>query len=368
MKKDDSKTLPKDKGANAPSLAINLDAKKHRTGLSVDEWKRLQDSDRSTLTPTQVRQLEEANKTMVEFANRLAEQYDFSPVISAIKAIQSESFIEQTASMLAATDKLTSSMVMPIQQLVKVQKNLALSTSVLSQTLIKSASAFNLAQSLFKDLDRFNSRFLRSFQVNIPSLGFGFAQISATEIIDVEVLEVRDLDGQVEIKAEAVQVQRVEEYELVSKGTIQMLLTNLQSTQREMREIKKLILEGKSSPHSRLESADITIIREDSILKLQGYEVPVKRTSRQAGFCELFFESADKLHKKWSVIDIMAFAFGEHTDADTSEERLASKVKGYVNALNSKIAAYTEGKYMEFFILFENEVYVNPGYLASTVK
>jgi hypothetical protein len=253
----------------------------------------------------------------------------------------------------------------PIQQLAKIQDNIVLTTSTLSQALVKSASAFSLAQSIFSDLDRFNSRFLRSFQVNIPSLGFGFAQISATEIIDVEVLEVGDLDGHVEIKAETVQVQKVEEYELVSKGTIQMLLTTIASNQKELREIKKLIKNGNASSTPRLEPANIRLRIEDSILRIQGFDIPVKRTSNQAKFCGLFLKSVENLYKRWDVEELMAFAFGVHTDTETSEADLASRVKGYVNALNTKIAAHTQGKFMEFFILFEYEVYINPKYLST---
>jgi hypothetical protein len=61
----------------------------------------------------------------------------------------------------------------------------------------------------------------------------------------------------------------------------------------------------------------------------------------------------------------MLEAFGMRLDMDGNEEQFNSIIKGYITALNGKIAVATKGQMVEFFVLLDYRVYINPNYLSN---
>jgi hypothetical protein len=93
--------------------------------------------------------------------------------------------------------------------------------------------------------------------------------------------------------------------------------------------------------------------------------VPINKNAKQAKFCEAFFRSATDFVRKWDIEELMLAAFGERLGIDADESVMINRIKGYVTALNIKIAAATKGQIVDFFVLFELDVYINRKYLSN---
>ncbi|CAN5664700.1 hypothetical protein BH23PAT2_BH23PAT2_00480 [soil metagenome] len=100
--------------ANQKKYDLDLDAKKYRTGLTINEWQELLKKDPSLLTSHQAKQLEKANEMAIEMARRITLN-DYDEYVKDLKARQ-EQLDEQLVS-LTHNDKsfmLTSSYLLEI--------------------------------------------------------------------------------------------------------------------------------------------------------------------------------------------------------------------------------------------------------------
>lgn len=345
---------------------LNLNSPKYKNGLTVREWQELAKKDPSLLTPSQLKQLELTNKTAAELMSRLNERYDFTAMFRAIDMLPTSRILEDVSKMALATETIRSSLILPSQQLVSLQQSLAMTGVLASQSFAQVINAANITRSLFADMQLASDRILKAISVDIASLGTNLARFTPTETIDFDAFEVIDRDGKVTVVSDTSRTKRInDDYQLVSTATLDLWFTELKATRSELAEVKSLIKNQLPSGIAKVAHADATFRYESSKLILKGYEVNVSRSSKQAKFIDFFISSVDNFVKKWDITDFMLEAFGMRLDIDGSEEQFISLIKGYVNALNNKIAVATKGQIIEFFVLLDYHVYINPDHLST---
>lgn len=355
--------------ANQKKHDLNLDAKKYRTGLTLSEWQELLEKDPDLLTPRQVKQLNEANKMATELARHITSQYDFTAVARAFRTLETFPIarITQDIQQLAiGTQKLHNSFVMPAQQLALAQQKLAITAGLANQSFLATAQAANFTRSLFAGMQSVSEMIIKAFAVDLGSISTSFAKFTPVETINLDDIEVFDRDGNVTIVSDTSRTKRIDDdYQLVSTAKLDLLFTELKANRSELAEVRRLVASKSESGITRIAYADAKFQIESSKLVLKGYEVDVQRSSKQAKFCDFFFSSIENFTKKWDVTYLMELVFTMHVGTDGNEDSFNNIIKGYVKALNIKIAAATKGQITEFFILLDYEVYVNPKYLAN---
>jgi hypothetical protein len=167
--KSSPKQKPKatDLTVSSKPRTLNLDDPKYRNGLTVREWQELAKKDPSLLTPIQLKQLEQANKTAAELMARINEQYDFSAVFRAFDTLPTKRILEDFSKMALATDTIRSSLIIPSQQLVNLQQSLAVTGILASQSFAQAINATNITRSLFADMQLVSDRILKAISVDI---------------------------------------------------------------------------------------------------------------------------------------------------------------------------------------------------------
>lgn len=354
-----------------PKHTLNLDAKKYRDSLSVDEWLELSKKDPNLLTPTQAKQLAEANKQAAEIAKRISELYDFKGIAAMFKTIDTMPIarvMQQAQETALVLNKFQANLILPViptQQLVTFQQNLAISTSLISQSFVSAINASNILRNFFADWQIINERLIKALSIDIGSLANSFSRLTPTEFIDVDVIDVVDRDGNVAIITDTNKTQRIDDdFIYVSSAKVDLLFTEIRANRQEITELKQLIAGQLPSGLTKIGYADVRFIFERSKMIIKGIEVAVSRTSQQARFCDFFFSSRDNFIKKWDIVEFMATAFDEHKGVD-DEAAFVSRIKGIVNALNDKIAIASKGQITQFFVLLSYEVYINPEYISN---
>lgn len=350
---------------------LNLDAKKYRNSLSVDEWLELSEKDPNLLTPTQARQLTEANKQATEIAKRITEMYDFKGIAAMFKTIDTlpiARVMQQAQETALVLSKFQNNLILPTiptQQLVTFQQNLAITTGVINQSFISAINAANITRNLFADMQRVSDIIIKGLSIDLTSLSKSLSRFTPIETIDLDVIEVIDRDGNIAIVSDTSQTKRIDDdYQYVSTAKFDLLLTEIRSSRQELAELKQLVKGQLPSGVTKITYADIKFMIESSKLILKGHEIDVRRSSKQAKFCDFFFSSIDNFVKKWDVSHLMERVFIMHVGTDGNEDSFNNIIKGYVTELNKKIAIATKGQLIDFFILLNYEVYINPKYIS----
>lgn len=355
--------------ARQESYDLDLDAKKYRSGLSVDEWQELLKKDPSLLTPRQAKQLEQANKMAMEIAKHISAQYDFSGIAKMFSTLETLPMarIAQDAQRFAlATQKLQTSFVVPAQQLVSIQQKLAITTGIIGQSFMATAHAANLTRSLFESINSMSEMIVKAFAVDLASISTTFAKFTPIETINLDDIEVIDRDGNVTVVSDTSRTKRIDnDYQLIETARLDLLFTELKATRSELSEVKRLVTGKLESGITKIAYADVKFLIESSKLLIKGYPVFVQRSSKQAKFCNFFFNSIENFTKKWDVTHLMELVYTMHIGTDGNEDTFNNTIKGYVEALNIKIAAATKGQVTDFFVLLSYEVYINPKYLPN---
>lgn len=359
----------RDRRLAKPKYDLDLNAKKYRTGLTISEWQELLKKDPNLLTPQQTRQLEKANEMALELAKRISAQYDFTAIAKMFNTLETLPIarITQDAQRFAlATQKLQTSLIIPAQQLALIQQNLAITTGIINQSFISLINAANITRSLFASIQSVSDLIVKSLSVDLASLSTSFARFTPVETINLGDIEVIDRDGNVTIVSDTSRTKRIDnDYQLVSTAKLDLLFTELKATRSELSEVRRLVSGKLESGITKIAYADAKFQIESSELILKGFKVDVQRSSKQAKFCDFFFSSVENFTKKWDVSHLMELVFTQHIGIDGNEDSFNNIIKGYVKALNIKIAVATKGQITEFFILLNYEVYINPKYLTN---
>lgn len=355
--------------ANQKRHDLNLDDEKYRTGLSISEWQELLKKDPSLLTPHQAKQLEKANEMAMEIAKRISAQYDFSGIAKMFNTLETLPMarIAQDAQRFAlATQKLQTSIIVPAQQLASMQQKLAITTGIIGQSFMATAHAANLTRSLFESINSMSEMIVKAFAVDLASISTTFAKFTPVETINLDDIEVIDRDGSVTVISDTSRTKRIDDdYQLISTAKLDLIFTELKANNSQIAEVKQYVMGKLESGITKIAYADVKFQIESSKLILKGYKVDVQRSSKQARFCNFFFNSVENFTKKWDVTLLMERVFTMHVGTDGNEDTFNNIIKGYVKALNIKIAAATKGQITDFFVLLHYEVYINPKYLTN---
>lgn len=376
---NESKKNPQE-SADAPSLPENklvydlttVEAKPRKTivipqgdDITLEQWQELAKKEPSLLTALERKQLEETNKMFADVLKGL----DLSVAFSAVRSIEPlmSSFARLNNDALVFSKAVASAQlaITPhLDSLVTLQKTIAAHNEGMAKALANIASASLVASSMFEGFQSYHARIIKSLQVDIPTLvkptwsGLG-------QIIEFDTPIITEQDGHIFTSSSTRQVREHEGYVLISEAKLDLLFTELRANRAELAEFKRLLHSGIPEGASKVEYADATFKREESVLVIKGYKVPINKNAKQAKFCEAFFRSATDFVRKWDIEELMLAAFGERLGIDADESVMINRIKGYVTALNIKIAAATKGQIVDFFVLFELDVYINRKYLSN---
>lgn len=340
------------------------------SGLTLHQWRDLSVKDAASLTILEKRQLEATNKMMADMLKDAGSTATIQGALAVFNAVEPVmlSIAQLNDDVLKSFESVRRVMIPPIEALASLQKGLIAYQEVTGRALVNIANAALAASSMFEGFQTFHERITRSLSVDISSLA-DLTRLSDTESIKFSLGQVTRQDGHIFVTTETRQERRIPQgYVFVSYAQFNLVLTELKATRSEVAELKNVLQPGanvSASGNSRVEFADVTFKREDSFLILKEYQVPIRKISKQARFCALFFQSEDNFAKKWDLEDFAVEAYGLRLGIDTTEDDLISLIKGYVHALNAKIAIATKGNYLDFFILLGADVFINRKYLSN---
>jgi hypothetical protein len=379
QKKAVNKSSPKkQKPTSKPKYILDLDAvgkdSKAKSGIvlpkgrgiTLNQWKELADKDPLQLTANEAKQLTEANKMAIEFGKQIAERYDFSSLFKSIEVIPFPKIAEDMQRFTSVVEALRFNFTIPAQQLAQFQQNMAITTSVMSKALIDAANVANIARSFFADLQAHHEQIIKALSIDIASLGSRIAQqLTDSQTIDFNFRDVSERDGLIVASGNASKIQRVDDYVLIDKGSLDFVFTELHATRAELSEIKGMISKGLQSGITKIAYADATFRREASKLVIKGFEIVIVASSKQAQFCEVFLRSASDFTKRWDVEDFILEALGERFSKNKPEKYWLGILRNYVFQLNRNILGATEGQFSDFFVLLGSEIYINPKYFSN---
>lgn len=306
------------------------------------------------LSPQAIRQITDASEVLT----RTMRQYDFSSIIRSMSAAA------VSQELVAMSERVTESLIIPTKTLAAIQKSLVVYSAIGSQ--LAALSNITLAvSSMFAEIQLSHQRIFRSLTIDLTTIAVARTSLIPNQSVILSDYTVTEQDGHLVASGQAIQTKQIGEYAIIHKADVDLIFTELEANRSELREIKRLLTAPGNNEPSRVEYADVKFRREASHLLIHGFEIQVQRSSAQARFCDLFFSSPENFKKKWDIADALSVFDGFHIGTDGTEEEALSKIKGYVHALNLKIKAGTAGRFSQFFILLDLEVYINPDYLAA---
>lgn len=392
MMKDDAKSkhnAPKPKVIKLPKTA----------GLSFREYKELSAKDRSTLTATQQKQLDDAHKQLQKMAETITSQYDFSamtkaiegiykmsPAIQALQTIDTSPLLKVVAdmqktslAMQPALDRafgIQASITPAIEAIYKsslftqnqftalaaIQKSLVtFPTENLIASIKSIQDAFQaplIARTMFADFHTAHERILRNLRFDIGSLTASI-EFSRSEIVDVTLDKVITEDDDLSATAIATQSNTVGNITFTDNATLLLAFNDLK---QEVRELRQQLLVKDSQPGKLLLTpSSVHFQRTSSSIQIGPFKVAVTVSSKQTQFARVLLSTPENITKRWDIEDVIFEAFGERIADD--EQDWISKIRSYIHQLNNKVLRDTNNTMPNFFILDGIEVYVNPEYL-----
>lgn len=390
--KDDAKSkdnAPKPKVIKLPKTA----------GLSFREYKELSAKDRSTLTATQQKQLDDAHKQLQKMAETITSQYDFSAMTKAIEGIYKMSLaiqalqtidtspllkvvaeIQKTSlTMQPAIDRafgIQATITPAIEAIYKsslftqnqftalaaIQKSLVTFPTENIIASIKSIQdAFQapfIARTMFADFHTAHERILRNLRFDVGSLTASI-EFSHFETVDVTLGDVAIDEDDLSAKAVATQTNTVGNVTFTDNASLLLAFNDLTQEVRELRQ--QLLAKDNQQGKLLVTPSSVHFQRTNSSIQIGPFKVSVTVSSKQTQFARVLLSTPENITKRWDIEDVIFEAFGERIADD--EQDWISKIRSYIHQLNNKVLRDTNNTMPNFFILEGVEVYVNPEYL-----
>jgi len=368
-------------------------------GLTLREYKELSAKDRSTLTSSQQRQLDDAHEQLQKMAATLSSQYDFSAMTKAIEGIyrvtpafQALQTIDTSPMLRIVADmQKTSLAIQPainrafdiqatitpaIEAIYKstlftqnqfialaaIQKSLVtFPTENLIASIKSIQDAFQaplIARTMFADFHTAHERILRNLRFDIGSLTASI-EFSRSETVGVTLDKVTTEDDDLSATAIATQSNTVGNITFTDNATLLLAFNDLK---QEVRELRQQLLVKDSQPGKLLLTpSSVHFQRTSSSIQIGPFKVAVTVSSKQTQFARVLLSTPENITKRWDIEDVIFEAFGERIADD--EQDWISKIRSYIHQLNNKVLRDTNNTMPNFFILDGIEVYVNPEYL-----
>lgn len=395
------KALPKP-AVIVASEAVDFKNRKRSAGLTLREYKELSAKDSATLTPSQQKQLAEAQERLRKMTETLASQYDFSAMAKAIQGIYKASPAFQalqtidTLPMLriVADMQKTSLMTQPaLSKALGIQASLApaLETIYKSNTFTqnqftalaaiqKSLVAFPteniltavkgiqdafqaplIARTMFADFHTAHERVLHNLMFDVGSLTASI-EFSRSETVDFTVDDVATDDNSLTATATATQTNSVSGITFTDTAGMQLILNKLDDNRREIAELRQQLLARDNQQGQRLIApSTVSFKRSTSSIQIGSFKVSVTISSKQAQFARTVLDTNDNIGKRWDIEDLILAAFGERIADD--EQKWIEKIRSYIWQFNQKVMIASGGTMPNYLVLEGIEVFVNPEYL-----
>ena len=390
--KDDAK--PKDNASKPQVIKLPKTA-----GLTLREYKELSAKDRSILTSSQQRQLDDAHEQLQKMTATLSSRYDFSAMTKAIEGIykvspafQALQTIDTSPMLKIVADMQKTSLAMQpainrafdiqatiepaieaiykstlftqnqFTALAAVQKSLvAFPTENLIASIKSIQDAFAahlIARTMFADFHTAHERILRNLRFDIGSLTASI-EFSRSETVGVTLDKVTTEDDDLSATAIATQSNTVGNITFTDNATLLLAFNDLK---QEVRELRQQLLVKDSQPGKLLLTpSSVHFQRTSSSIQIGPFKVAVTVSSKQTQFARVLLSTPENITKRWDIEDVIFEAFGERIADD--EQDWINKIRSYIHQLNNKVLRDTNNTMPNFFILDGIEVYVNPEYL-----
>lgn len=368
-------------------------------GLTLREYKELSTKDRSTLTASQQRQLDEAHEQLQKMAATLSSRYDFSamtkaiesvykmsPAIQALQTIDTSPLLKIVADMqktslamqpaldrafgiqaavAPAIEAIYKSTVFTQNQftaLAAVQKSLvAFPTENLIASIKSIQDAFQaplIARTMFADFHTSHERILRNLRFDIGSLTASI-EFSRLETVSVELEEVNANSDNLAATARATQTSNAGKLTFTDNASLVLAFNDLKQEVHDLRQ--QLLARDKQQGQQLITPSTVSFKRSSTSLQIGSFNVRVSISSKQTQFARTVLTTEDGTAKRWDIEDLILVAFGERIADD--EQKWIEKIRSYIWQFNQKVMIASAGTMPNYLVLEGIEVFVNPEYL-----
>lgn len=390
--KDDAKS--KDNASKPKVIKLPKTA-----GLTLREYKELSAKDRSTLTSSQQRQLDDAHEQLQKMAATLSSRYDFSAMTKAIEGIykvspafqalqtidtspmlkivadmQKTSFAMQPAinrafdiqaTIAPAIEAIYKSTLFTQNQftaLAAVQKSLvAFPTENLIASIKSIQDAFAaplIARTMFADFHTAHERILRNLRFDIGSLTASI-EFSRLETVSVELEDVDADSHNLAATATATQTSNAGKLTFTDNASLVLAFNDLKQEVHDLRQ--QLLARDTQQGQQLITPSTVSFKRSSTSLQIGSFNVRVSISSKQTQFARTVLTTEDGTAKRWDIEDLIFAAFGERIADD--EQKWIEKIRSYIWQFNQKVMVASAGTMPNYLVLEGIEVFVNPEYL-----
>lgn len=390
--KDDAKS--KDNASKPKVIKLPKTA-----GLTLREYKELSAKDRSTLTSSQQRQLDDAHEQLQKMAATLSSQYDFSAMTKAIEGIykvspafQALQTIDTSPMLKIVADMQKTSLAMQpainrafdiqatiapaieaiykstlftqnqFTALAAVQKSLvAFPTENLIASIKSIQDAFAaplIARTMFADFHTAHERILRNLRFDIGSLTASI-EFSRLETVSIELEDVDANSNNLAATATATQTSSAGNLTFTDNASLVLAFNDLK---KEVHNLRQQLLARDIQPGQQLITpSTVSFKRSSTSLQIGSFNVRVSISSKQTQFARTVLTTEDGTAKRWDIEDLIFAAFGERIADD--EQKWIEKIRSYIWQFNQKVMIASAGTMPNYLVLEGIEVFVNPEYL-----
>lgn len=375
------------------------DFKRHKTGLTLSEYKELSVKDRSTLTQSERKQLAEAQEQLRKMAASITSQYDFSamtkaiegiykmsPAFQALQAIDTSPMLKIAADMqktslalqpaLSSALSIQATLAPAIEAIYKssaftqnqftalaaIQKSLvAFPTENILASIKNIQDAFQaplIARTMFADFHTAHERILRNLRFDVSSLTASI-EFNRLETVDFALDDVTTSDDSLSATATATQTSNAGNITITDNASLVLAFNDLRQEVHDLRQ--QLLTRNNEQGQQLIAPSTVSFKRSTTSLQIGSFNVRVSISSKQTLLARTILTSQDNIAKRWDVDDLIYAAFGERIADD--ELDWIKKVRSYLFQLNQKVMLASNGTMPNYFVLEGIEVFVNPEYI-----
>lgn len=367
--------------------------------LTLREYKELSAKDRSTLTTSQQKQLDEAQRQLRKMAETVASQYDFSAITKAIEgiynvspAIQALQAIDTSPMLKIVADMQKTSLALQpaISSALNIQATVApaieaiYKSSLLAQNQFTALAAIQkslvtfptenivasiksiqdafqaplIARTMFADFHTAHERILRNLHFDVGSLTASI-EFSRLETVSVELEDVDANSDNLAVTATATQTSDAGKLTFTDNASLVLAFNDLK---QEVHDLRQQLLARDIQPGQQLITpSTVSFKRSSTSLQIGSFNVRVSISSKQTQFARTVLTTEDGTAKRWDIEDLILDAFGERIADD--EQKWIEKIRSYIWQFNQKVMIASAGTMPNYLVLEGIEVFVNPEYL-----
>lgn len=390
------KSDPKSKDTTTKPTVIKLP---ETAGLTLREYKELSAKDRSTLTSSQQRQLDDAHEQLQKMAAILSSRYDFTAMTKVIEGIykvtpafQALQTIDTSPMLKIVADMQKTSLAMQpaINRAFDIQATIAPAIEAIYKSTLFTQNQFTalaavqkslvtfptenliasiksiqdafaaplIARTMFADFHTAHERILRNLRFDIGSLTASI-EFSRLETVSIELEDVDANSDNLAATATATQTSSAGNLTFTDNASLVLAFNDLK---KEVHNLRQQLLARDIQPGQQLITpSTVSFKRSSTSLQIGSFNVRVSISSKQTQFARTVLTTEDGTAKRWDIEDLIFAAFGERIADD--EQKWIEKIRSYIWQFNQKVMIASAGTMPNYLVLEGIEVFVNPEYL-----